>query len=250
MNGLALTVTFGGIAALGNVVGGALIVAKRSWDRRVLTYFVAFGGGFLLAASLLKMAPESLSHAPTAAPFLLLAGYFVVHLFAHILGEHVHLGGEPHHKGEDVHHAVGVSTVVGLVVHTFFDGLAIGSGFALNKVGLGVLVFCAVVLHKIPEGFTMASITLASGRGRKAALTAAAVLAGATLVGALSVFAVDVRLAKFALPLATGVTIHVAASDLIPEVNEVKGVGVPSLVLAGAVAFYVTERWVDALISH
>ncbi|MCS6860389.1 MAG: ZIP family metal transporter [Abditibacteriales bacterium] len=249
MDGLALTLTFGGIAALGNVVGGALIVAKRSWDRRVLTYCVAFGGGFLLAASLLKMVPTSLSHAPTVAPFLLLAGYFLIHFFAHVLGEHVHLGGEPHHQGEEVHHAVGVSTIIGLVIHTFFDGLAIGSGFALNNVGLGVLVFCAIMLHKIPEGFTIASITLASGGGRKWALAAAVGLAGATLMGALSVFAVDVGLAKYALPLATGVTIHVAASDLIPEVNEVKGIGVPSLVLAGAVAFYVTERWIEQLVN-
>jgi ZIP family zinc transporter/zinc and cadmium transporter len=249
VDGLALTLTFGGIAALGNVAGGALIVAKRSWDKRVLTYFVAFGGGFLLAASLLKMLPESLTHATTAAPVLLLVGYFIVYFFAHVLGEHVHLGGDPHHEGHEVHHAVSMSTLIGLVVHTFFDGLAIGSGFALKNVGLGVLVFCAVLLHKIPEGFTIASVMLASGRGRDVALSAACVLALATLLGALGVFVVDVRLAKYALPLATGVTIHVAASDLIPEVNEVKGVGIPSLVLAGAVAFYGTERLIDALIN-
>ena len=58
--------------------------------------------------------------------------------------------------------AVGFSALVGLSIHTFFDGVSIASGF-LVSVPLGFLIFCAVVLHKMPEGVTVASIALASG---------------------------------------------------------------------------------------
>ena len=50
-----------------------------------------------------------------------------------------------------MHPAVGFSALVGLSTHTFFDGVSIASGF-LVSVPLGLLIFFAVVLHKIPEG--------------------------------------------------------------------------------------------------
>src|SRR4029450_2286501 len=114
--------------------------------------------------------------------------------------------------------AVGVSALIGLSIHTFFDGVSIASGF-LVSVPLGLLIFCAVVLHKIPEGVTVASIALASGHGKRGAMAASFILAGATLAGVLGMhrFAGAV---SYALPFSTGVTLYVAATDLMPEVNK------------------------------
>jgi len=53
----------------------------------------------------------------------------------------------------------------GLLIHTFFDGIAIASGFLVSP-ALGWIIFIAVFLHKIPEGFTVSSVMLASGRSR------------------------------------------------------------------------------------
>ena len=72
----------------------------------------------------------------------------------------------------------------GLSVHALFDGVAIGSGFVVTN-ALGWLIFLAIFLHKAPEGFTMASVMLASGRSRTAAFYSAVVLAAATLAGVL-----------------------------------------------------------------
>ena len=47
-----------------------------------------------------------------------------------------------------------------------------------------VLLFIAVLLHKLPEGFTIASVMLASGRSRAAALGAGLALGVLTLLGA------------------------------------------------------------------
>ena len=77
----------------------------------------------------------------------MLVGYLAVHLTQHVLTPHFHFGEETHRREP----AAGVSALVGLMLHTFFDGVAIASGFLVSR-QLGVLVFLAVLLHKLPEG--------------------------------------------------------------------------------------------------
>ena len=48
------------------------------------------------------------------------------------------------------------------MIHTFFDGIAITAGFLVSPF-LGWIIFIAIFLHKIPEGFTVTSVMLASG---------------------------------------------------------------------------------------
>jgi len=230
MTPLGWSLLLGGAAAAANVLGGLVVISRRSWNDLVLKCFIALGAGFMLAAVFLSMLPESLRLGPHA-PALMLAGYFLVHFFEHTIAPHFHFGEEVHGE-EMVHPAAGVSALVGLSIHTFFDGVSIASGF-LVSVPMGVLIFCAVALHKIPEGFTVATIALASGRGQRAALTAAGVLGGATLAGVLGMnqFAHAV---SFALPVSAGVTLYVAASDLMPEVNEPRGPLMPLIEIGRA----------------
>jgi ZIP family zinc transporter/zinc and cadmium transporter len=241
---LALSLLFGLAAAAANVLGGLVVVARRHWNEMFLKYFVGLGAGFMLAATFLKMLPTSLELAPTSGPFLILAGYFLVHFFEHTVTPHFHFGEESHHEAM-VNPAAGLSAVAGLGIHTFFDGVSIASGFLIS-VPLGLLIFFAVVLHKIPEGVTVASITLASGRGPKSAMSAAFLLAGATLAGVLSMNRFAAAL-PYALPLSTGVTLYVAASDLIPEVNTERSLRMAVVVFGGVAFFYVTELALESL---
>jgi ZIP family zinc transporter/zinc and cadmium transporter len=237
MTPLQWSLLLGIAAAAANVLGGLVVVARRDWNDLVLKYFIALGAGFMLAATFLRMLPESL-RLSGKAPLLMLAGYFLVHFFEHTIAPHFHFGEEVH--GDlMVHPAVGFSALIGLSTHTFFDGVSIASGF-LVSVPLGLLIFFAVALHKIPEGFTVASIALASGRGQRGALTAAGVLAASTLAGVLSMnrFAEAV---PYALPLSTGVTLYVAASDLMPRVNEERGPRMPLVVFLGVALFGLCE---------
>jgi ZIP family zinc transporter/zinc and cadmium transporter len=117
------------------------------------------------------------------------------------------------------------------VIHTFFDGVAIASG-VLVSAWLGAVIFIAVFLHKLPEGFTVASLMLASGQSRRVALLSSAVLGGATLLGVGLMYVLRGEVA-LALPFSAGVTIYVAASDLVPEVNREPSAGLPVLVFLG-----------------
>ncbi len=126
---------------------------------------------------------------------------------------------------------VGYAAVLGLAIHTFFDGVAISSGLLVSR-SLGLLIFVAIFLHKIPEGFTVASLMLASGQGKRRAFLSSAVLGAATLVG-VALMLVWRAHVGIALPVSAGVTLYVAASDLIPEVNHEPGARMALLVFLG-----------------
>jgi len=236
---LAWSLILGVAAGAANVLGGLLVVSRRRWSRQPLTYFIALGAGFMLAATLLRMLPESF-HLTPLAPLLVLGGYLLVHFFEHTLAPHFHFGEETHGEVVSVHAAVGFSALFGLSVHTFFDGVSIASGLLIST-DLGLLVFAAVALHKIPEGFTVASIALASGRGKGKAITGAIVLALATVAGAIGMnhFAGAVA---YGLPFSAGVTLYVAASDLIPAVNQEGKTRVTLSVFLGVGLFYLADR--------
>jgi zinc and cadmium transporter len=229
MNPIVLSILLGLTAAGANVFGGAIIV-QRSWERRYLRYFVALGAGFMLATALVEMVPESIELRGRGAAFLILLGYLLVHFFEHAVTPHFHFGEETH-PDEFMHSHKGFSVLLGLIIHTFFDGIAIASGFLVSN-WLGWLIFFAIFLHKVPEGFTVSSVMLASGRSRRTAWGASVILGGATLAGVLTM-ALFRHHVGAGLPLSAGVTIYVAASDLIPEVNKEPGVGMALLVFVG-----------------
>jgi zinc and cadmium transporter len=229
MSPITTSILLGLTAAGANALGGAIIVQKN-WKRRYLQYFIALGSGFMLGTALLEMVPESIRLAGASAPLLVLGGYLMVHFFEHTVTSHFHFGEETHAE-EFVRPHRGYSVLLGLIIHTFFDGIAITSGFLISN-WLGWIIFLAVILHKLPEGFTASSVMLASGRSRTVAWAASAILGLATLAGVLTV-SVFTRSVAAGLPLAAGVTLYVAASDLIPEVNREPDVKMAVVVFAG-----------------
>lgn len=230
---LKLSILLGLLAALADVAGGFVLVRARGVER-YLRYFVALGAGFLMATALLEMAPESFRVSPRLGPILIMAGYCVVHFLEHTINAHFHYGEETHHH-EFVSHHTGYAVLAGLGTHALFDGVAIGSGFVVSN-KLGWLIFLAILLHKAPEGFTMASVMMASGRSRKAAFSAAVLLAVATLAGVL-VIELAPHWLPYGLPISAGVAFYVGASDLVPEVNREPGIRMALIFFLGVAAF-------------
>jgi ZIP family zinc transporter/zinc and cadmium transporter len=237
MNSVALSYVLGLTAALANSFGG-LIIVQRRWERRYLRYFVALGAGFMLATTLAEMVPASLALSGSSTGLLILAGYLLVHFSEHTITPHFHFGEEAHRSEfSDPHRAY--SVLAGLMIHTFFDGIAIASGFLVSR-RLGWLIFVAVFLHKIPEGFTVASVMLASGRSRAFAWGSSAMLGAATLLG-VATMSFTQHAVNIGLPLSVGVTLYVAASDLIPEVNQEPGTKMALVVFVGVGLLFLME---------
>lgn len=234
------------LAGLGNVAGGLLVAARRHWPKRALVLMVAVGAGFLVCVAMLRMLPRAMELHPGRALPLVATGYFLIHLFEHVLVPHFHFGEEVH--ADVVHGRSSLAAVVGLALHSLFDGISIAAGWHFSS-SLGWIVFIGIALHKVPEGFTVASIVRAAGGGRGGSLGAAAIVGAACLVGALLV-AGRPGWAGDGLALATGVTLYVAATDLVPEVNKEVGHHVALTVLAGALLYVLTELGLRAIGIH
>jgi ZIP family zinc transporter/zinc and cadmium transporter len=173
-----------------------------------------------------------------------LLGYLLVHLSQHTLTPHFHFGEETHR----VSHAAGVSALIGLLLHTFFDGVAIASGFLVST-ELGLLLFVAIFLHKLPEGVTISSIQIAGGTRPIRALGSAAMLGAATVIGVLATDYVGF-LTDHGLALSAGVTIYVGASNLVPEFQGKHGWRLPLAFFAGAGLFFATKWGLGAAGLH
>lgn len=233
-----MAAALGLVAAGGNLLGGYFVV-RRDWPRQFLQYFLALGAGYMLAVAFLEVIPESVRIGGQSAFAFVLLGYFLVHLFEHTLARHFHFGEETH-LNEMQHHHAGRTILLGLAIHTFFDGVAIAAGFLVSS-WLGAVIFVAVLLHKLPEGFTVASVVLASGQGKRSALLAAGGLGVATLLGVLLTGLLQAQL-RYALPLSAGVTVYVAATDLLPEVNREPGWRIAVLVFVGVASLLIMQR--------
>jgi ZIP family zinc transporter/zinc and cadmium transporter len=240
---LTTPLLLGGIAALADVAGGLVLVRAHGVEK-YLRYFVALGAGFLMATAILEMTPESLRLNARLGPALIMVGYCAVHLLEHTINAHFHFGEETH-AGEFVSGRTSYSVLGGLSVHALFDGVAIGSGFAISN-WLGMLIFLAILLHKAPEGFTMASVMLASGRSRAMAFWSAVALAAATIAGVLVIQLVP-RWVPYGMPISAGVAVYVAATDLVPEVNREPGIRMALVFFAGVTGFLLLRMWLPQL---
>lgn len=227
------------VAALGNLAGGWAVVRHERKSLVAIELALAFGAGFMLSVALLEVAPEAIARDPSA-PFYILLGYLAVHLAQHVLVPHFHFGEETH----AISPRQGLTALAGLLLHTFFDGVAIASGFLVSG-SLGLLLFLAVFLHKLPEGVAMASVMLAGGQGARRALGASALLGVATVAGVL-VTEVSAPLVAHGLAISAGVTLYVAASNLVPEFQARRGWAMPVAFFGGTAAFVLTRLLVEA----
>lgn len=256
----------GFIAASANIIGGLILLPSGIYKRlkSSLKYLLGIGAGFMLAVNFIEIFPRVISLWETRESaisgekfvfpmILVLAGYLLTQFFEHTIAPHFHLGEEVH-SDHLIPTSSAYTAVGGLLIHTFFDGVSIAAASQIDYQA-GILVFVAVFLHKFPEGFTIASMVLAAGKGFREVLFATAIVGLTTLSGVLVFLTVGNNFTyavAYALPLASGVTLYVAASDLIPEVNHHGGKRplVSIFVFAGVALFFLLHFLLHELLGH
>ena len=229
------------VAAAGaNLLGAAAVVGRSRWSERALDVMLAFAAGFMISVALIDLLPEALSRGGRGAAVIALGGYLAVHLTQHVIGTHFHFGEETHHVSE----AVSVAALIGLLLHTFVDGVAVASGFGIGG-AVGALVFTAVILHKVPEGLAISSLFLAAGQSKRRAMLAAAALGVATIAGVLLTDQIG-ALREHGLALAAGVTLYVGMSNLVPEFRSRGGWQLPVAFVAGTGTYFLARTLAGA----
>lgn len=211
-----------GLTLIGGVVsliGGILLLSKKSTAKALATYATPFAAGALLAAVFLDLLKDGIE--TTSADTVLLAALIGMVLF--FLGERALRWFHHHHSHEDEKdNAEKPLIIIGDTVHNALDGIAIASAFMVSP-ATGLVTTIAVAAHEIPQEIGDFGLLLSRGMSRRRVLLVNIFSALATTVAALIVFALgnaEVLPVGVLLGLSAGFLLYIAASDIIPEIHE------------------------------
>ncbi len=236
MNRITLSIIFGFVSAVASLIGSLIVLKRKKITKDFLFYFIALGAGFILAASLFDMIPETLKTAPHGV-FYIILGFFIIHIFEHVLSSHFHFGEETHK--DEIQKSTAWSVLLALTIHTFLDGVAVSAGLTINFF-LGITIFLAVILHKMADGFTIVSVMLASGREKAGAFAASLIISFSTLAGSFWAAIYSIY-APSLLALSAGTFLYLSATDLIPEITKQKRLVFSLTIFLGIILYYLTR---------
>lgn len=204
-------------------------------------YFLSFAAGVMLGAAFFHMLPEAVAAGGIEALPWALGGFvFLFSMERYVL---IHWCKEdPDCEVHGGHGTMGLAALLGLSIHTLADGFALGAAVAG---GVGASVFLAILFHKVPNSFSLASILVYEryARRRVAAYVGIFVLSlplGAFLYFLLSGLVAGEAFSAGALAFSAGTFLHLAVSDLIPDLHRKKEQRLPlSLALLAGIGLMV-----------
>lgn len=129
----------------GTTLGGIIGVTFKSTSKRFLSFILEFAAGLMMAIICFDLVPESLELTNIVIALIgILTGIFAMFMCENTIKK-------MNFKNKSSMLKTGIIVGIGLALHNFPEGLAIGSGFdASLKLGYSLAV--AILLHDIPEG--------------------------------------------------------------------------------------------------
>lgn len=204
--------------------GALLYLILREDFHKSLIYFVSFTTGALLGGALIHLIPEAAEELSLVKTTLLTLSGFIIFFFLETY-LHWHHGshGHAHCKEHDHNKPFAYLLLYGDGIHNFIDGIIIASSFIIS-IPLGILTSILIMAHELPQEISDFAVLMYGGFSKKKALIYNFISQlTAVLGGVLGYFFIGIReQAVFLLPLAAGGFLHIAMSDLIPEIFKEK----------------------------
>lgn len=240
--------TFGSVALIAGVSLAGMAAVSLSPQRlsRVIPPLLSVAAGALLGTAFGHLLPESIERVGTGyrLSVLLLAGFVTFFTIEKMLGVWC---AWPDGSGQDLHHrhgadgpataevasdqAVGANRpiitnlLLGAGIHSFIDGLAIAAAYSAGT-HLGVITTVAVLFHEAPHHIGDVSILIHKGVPVRQAVGLSLLAGGAAAIGGLVVLMIGtgtVAVTTVLLPFTTANFIYIASSNLMPELQQERG---------------------------
>ncbi|MFA6974268.1 MAG: ZIP family metal transporter [Parcubacteria group bacterium] len=198
---------------------GGLVTLKF---KKSLPYFFAFAAGALIAVAFLDLLPEALNLAGQINfPVRYIMITIVISFFLYSLIDKYFV---THCIGQDcdIHgHIMGPIGAGSLILHSFFDGVAIGSAFLINST-VGLTVALAVIFHDFTDGINTVTIMLKNKQETKKTVFFLFMDALAPILGVLILNIINVpeKFLIIILGVFIGEFIYLGAANLLPEIKE------------------------------
>lgn len=197
----------------GTTLGGILGVLIKKKSNKFLSFILSLASGLMMAVVCFDLIPEALE---ISNIFLTVAGILmgiIVMIFCDLLVEKKFSQKSSAKNQKNSLLKTGMIVSIGLAIHNFPEGLAIGSGFEAS-IKLGLSLAIAICLHDIPEGISMA-IPMKNGGMKKSKVIYYVILSGITTgIGAFFgaiVGAISEQIISVCLSFAAGAMLYIVS---------------------------------------
>lgn len=210
---IALTGLFWGM--FGTTIGGILGAVFNIQSNKILSFILEFAAGLMTSIICFELIPETLNYGNITTCLLgITFGIIAMFFCDNLIKNHSYIKSKNNSLLK-----TGFIILIGLTIHNFPEGLAIGSGFeASNSLGLSLAI--AIALHDIPEGISI-SLPFKKGGMNIIKVISLTALSGITtglgaLVGAI-IGNISPVFISTSLAFAAGAMLYIVSCELIPE---------------------------------
>ena len=204
----------------GTTLGGIIGVSFKNTSNKFLSFILSLASGLMLAVVCFDLIPESLEMTSISNTIIGVLLGVVCMIICDILVQKKFSNIETKSSTSNLL-KTGIIVSIGLALHNFPEGLAIGSGFEAS-IKLGYSLAIAICLHDIPEGISM-GVPMKSGGMKKSKVIFYVVMSGVTtgigaFFGAL-VGSISQTVIAMCLAFAGGAMLYIVSGELLPESN-------------------------------
>jgi len=201
----------------GTGIGGLTAFFVKDVNRRFLSFILELSAGLMTSVVCFELIPEAFTYGGRT---FTLAGVFAGVMTMMMVEELMlrYENAKPKKSSSSLLRT-GILMAVGIALHNFPEGFAVGSGFGAS-ISLGVMITSVIMIHDIPEGIAMAVPMRAGGFSRSKAFVIT-VLSGVPMgIGALAGALLGGISSKFigvCLGFAAGAMLYVVYGELVVE---------------------------------
>ncbi len=204
--------------------GGILGIIIKKNSNKFLSFILSFASGLMMAVICFDLIPEALKISTLIYVIIGILIGIISMIFCDLLVEKKFNTNSIKNKSNTTKSTLlktGIIVSIGLAIHNFPEGLAIGSGFDAS-IKLGLSLALAICLHDVPEGISMA-IPMKHGGMQAGKIILYVILSGVTTgIGAFFgaiVGSISQEVIAICLSFAAGAMLYIVSGELVPESN-------------------------------
>jgi len=205
------------------IAASAFLLIPDKTQKILIPCLIAYATGTLLAAALLGLIPQALTHlVPRRTLSTILGGIILFFLLEKLV-----IWRHCHDIECDVHSTAGPMILIGDAIHNAVDGVVIAASF-ISSIFIGIAASFSIIAHEIAQEVGDFAIILHSGYSKRKALSLNILSSLSTVPTALlAYYAFDqIHTAiPYVMALAAASFLYIALVDLSPELHRKTDVG-------------------------
>ena len=205
---------------IGTSFGGFIGAFLKLSSNKYLSFILEFAAGLMTAIICFDLIPESLNIIGISSCIIgIFIGISTMIYCNKIVNKYSIYSNIKSSSVQKSLFETGIIIAIGLAIHNFPEGLAIGAGFESSNT-LGLKLAIAIALHDIPEGISIALPLKVSGSSTLKAVLITTLSGLTTGIGAffgVIIGNISESLIGLSLSFAAGCMLYIVACELIPD---------------------------------